>query len=263
MGMRRPIVVANWKMYKTHREAVDFVRDFKRRIEGIKATEMTIAPPFTWLEAVGKELEGTEIRLAAQNVHFESEGPYTGEISPMMLVELGCRYVLVGHSERRRHFCEDAELIKRKLHAVFGVQLIPIFCIGESLEERRRGVTERVLERQLKISLMDLEIDQVAQMVISYEPIWAIGTGETAVPEDADRGAAFVRKVITELYGREAGESIQIQYGGSVTPETAAELIEQANVDGFLVGGASLDPSRFAGIIEAVEMGVGEEVGSD
>ncbi len=252
MAGRRPIVVANWKMHKTVAEARDYLERFLPQIARLTEVEVGLAPPFTALAAVGEELKRTGIQLVAQNMWHEPEGAYTGEVSPLMLKELGCRYVILGHSERRAYFHEDDELINRKLHAAFQHGLLPILCVGEKLEERRAGETEAVLERQVTAALAGLDSEQVAQMVIAYEPVWAIGTGETASPEDADAGAGFIRGLIAQLYDEATAQAIRIQYGGSVTPENISELTKGEHVDGALVGGASLDPERFAAIVKGV-----------
>lgn len=253
--MRQKIIVANWKMYKTKEEALDFIQKLKEKVVGIQKIEIAIAPPFTLLALLRQELEGTEIKLAAQNVYFEREGAYTGEISPPMLKDLGCEYVIVGHSERREYLQETDELINKKLVAAFAFSLVPILCVGESLVQRRSGKTEMVLKLQLQADLRGLKQEEVARMVIAYEPIWAIGTGETALPQDAEAAASFIRQVISSLYDKEVAESVRIQYGGSVKPENIPELIRQPDIDGALVGGASLDPIIFAEIIKRAETG--------
>lgn len=244
------IIAANWKMYKTIAEARQYVRRFRELVAGIAGVEVVIAPSFTALAAVGEELQGTGIGLAAQDMWHEAEGAYTGEVSPLMLRELGCNYVILGHSERRRYFHEDDELVNLKLKAAFQHGLVPILCVGEKLEERRAGQTEALLEGQIGADLAGLSAEQAAQMVIAYEPIWAIGTGETALPEDANAGAGFIRRLIEELYDGATAQAVRIQYGGSVTPENVAELMKEENIDGALVGGASLDPERFAEIVK-------------
>jgi triosephosphate isomerase len=244
------IIAANWKMHKTIAEARQYVQEFRPLIAGIAGVEAVLAPPFTALAAVREELQDTGIKLAAQDMWHQPEGAYTGEVSPLMLKELGCRYVIVGHSERRAYFHEDDELINKKLHAAFQHGLLPLLCVGEKLEERRAGRTEAVLEGQIKANLAGLTAEQVSQMVIAYEPVWAIGTGETASPADANAGAGFIRELISELYDETTARAVRIQYGGSVTPENIAELMKEEHIDGALVGGASLDPAKFAEIIK-------------
>lgn len=244
------IIVANWKMHKTIAEARQYVQKFRELVAGISEVEIILTPPFTALAAVGEGLRNTAIGLAAQDMWHEAQGAYTGEISPLMLKELGCHYVIVGHSERRRYFHEDDELINLKLRAAFRYELWPILCVGERLEERRAGETEAVLERQIRADLAGLSKEQVAQMVIAYEPVWAIGTGETASPQDANDGAGFIRELVKKRYDEATARAVRIQYGGSVTPENVAELMEEEQIDGALVGGASLDPERFAEIVK-------------
>ena len=251
---RRPIIAANWKMHKTIKEAEEFLQRFSERVKEIKHTEIVIAPPFTTLSPLKNMLKGTTLKLAAQNMHFEKKGAYTGEVSPVMLNELGCEYVIIGHSERREHFKEDDELINRKLKAAFEYVLVPILCIGESFAQRRAGETEAVLARQLRADLRSIKREYIEKIVIAYEPIWAIGTGETASPEDAQAGAKFIRKVIKELYDKATAQSVRIQYGGSIKPENISEIIKQPDIDGALVGGASLDADAFAEIIKQTEM---------
>jgi len=250
---RRPIIAANWKMHKTIKEAQAFIEGFLDLVKEIKQAEIVIAPPFTALGLLKHTLRNTAIKLAAQNMHFEEAGAYTGEISPVMLKDLGCEYVIIGHSERREHFKEDDELINKKLKAAFEHALVPILCVGESLAQRRAGQTEAVLERQLRADLRSIKKGQIAKLVIAYEPIWAIGTGETALPQDAQAGARFIRKVIAKLYDEVTAQSVRIQYGGSVKPENITEIIKKPDIDGALVGGASLDPNAFAQIIKRVE----------
>jgi len=249
-GMRGLLIVANWKMHKTVAEAEAFLEAFLPEVGGLEGVEVALAPPFTALAAVAPRLRGSGVKLAAQNMHFAPQGAYTGEISPLMLKELGCRYVILGHSERRGHFGEDDGLINRKLHAAFEYGLIPILCVGETLEERRRGETNSILERQLRAALEGVSQDRAGELVIAYEPVWAIGTGETASPEDAEAGARFLRSLVAKLYDEQTAQRIRVQYGGSVKPENIKALVSQPDVDGALVGGASLDPGQFARIVK-------------
>lgn len=245
--------MANWKMHKTAGEAQAFIEAFLPKVEGLKGVEIAIAPPFTALAAVGRALKERDaaVKLAAQNMHPKPEGAYTGEVSPVMLRDLGCKYVIVGHSERRSHFGEDDRFINEKVLSACEHGLVPILCVGETLEERRAGMTNLVLERQLKGALEGLPADRAKGLVIAYEPVWAIGTGETASPEDAEEGARFLRSLIAELYGEETAASVRVQYGGSVKADNARELLLQPDIDGALVGGASLDPKEFFGIVKA------------
>jgi triosephosphate isomerase len=247
---RTPLVAANWKMHKTLGEAREFLSEFLSRARDVKGVEIAIAPPFTALAAVSQVLRGTSVQLAAQNVHPEPQGAYTGEISPIMLRDVGCHYVIVGHSERRQHFKEDDAFINRKLLSTFEHGLVPILCVGETLEERRAGQAEHVLERQLKAALQGASREHVQRLVIAYEPVWAIGTGETASPDDAQQGARFLRELIASLYDDETASCVRVQYGGSVKPDNARALMTQPDVDGALVGGASLDPETFAEIVK-------------
>jgi len=247
--MRRRLLAANWKMHKTVGEAVAFAEAFLPRVADLEEHEIAIAPPFTALAALGRELEGSRVRLAAQNVHDQPSGAFTGEIAPAMLAELGCAYAIVGHSERRQLFGESSEFVARKAAALFAHGIRPIVCVGETLEEREAGRTFAVLEAQLSVSLDRLEGDQVADAVIAYEPVWAIGTGRTATPAMAQEVHAMIRGGLRRNFGA-AAERVRIQYGGSVKPDNAAELMAQPDVDGALVGGASLDPDSFARIVQ-------------
>ena len=244
---RKPILAANWKMHKTVSEAEAFVADFLPRVADAGDVEIVLAPPATALHAVGRALAGSAVALAAQNVHPEPSGAFTGEIAPGMLAELGCRYGIVGHSERRGLFCETSETVAAKARALLEHDLRPIVCIGETLEQREAGATLGVCEEQLEGSLAGIPAERAAELVIAYEPVWAIGTGRTATPEIAQEAHAFVRGWLGKRFG-EAGQGIRIQYGGSVKSDNVAELMAQADVDGGLVGGASLDPESFAKI---------------
>lgn len=236
-------------MYKTVAEAVNFVNDFKEKTAGITGVEMVLCPPFTALAATAEKLAGTEIALGAQDCYWESEGAYTGEISPVMLKETGCRYVIIGHSERRQYFGETDSTVNKKVRAVLAHGLVPIVCVGELLEEREAGQTEKVVEEQVKGGLAGLSASEAGRIVIAYEPVWAIGTGRTASPGDAQEVISFIRSILRRMFGAEPAESVRIQYGGSVKPGNAAELMAQPDIDGALVGGASLDPGSFAEIV--------------
>jgi len=248
---RRRFLAANWKMHKTVGESVAFARDFLPLVKGA-AAEIAIAPPFTALAALGEALAGSNVALAAQNVHDEARGAFTGEVAPAMLVDVGCAWAIVGHSERRALFGETDAFIARKAAALFAAGLRPIVCVGETLAEREAGRTFAVLETQLAGSLASVPSGRAAELVIAYEPVWAIGTGRTATPEMAQEAHAMIRGW---LRGRFAGaaDAIRIQYGGSVKPDNAAELMAQPDVDGALVGGASLEPESFARIVLAEE----------
>ncbi len=247
--MRIPFIAGNWKMHKTVAETLDYIRRFRELVAGVTDREIMIAPPFTALYAAGRELVGTNIKLGAQNAHWAEKGAFTGEISPVMLKECGVEYIILGHSERRHIFGETDEMIRKRLSGVLSGSLKPILCIGETLEEREAGKTFEVLERQVREALSGFSAEDLQDLVIAYEPVWAIGTGKTATPEQAEEAHRYVRGLLGELFGKDFAEKIRILYGGSVKPENIAELMAQPDVDGALVGGASLDPETFAQIV--------------
>ena len=251
---RLPLIAGNWKMNKTVGEAVDLVREVKKAISGLKEVEVAVAPPFTALYAVRGELEGSPIRLAAQNLYWEEKGAFTGEISPLMLKEVGCDYVIIGHSERRQYFGETDETVNRKIKAALAHNLKVIFCVGETLREREEGKTFSVTERQIEGGLKRLGEEELRDIVIAYEPVWAIGTGKTATPEQAEEVHRFIRGKVQKLYSRKASEEMRIQYGGSVTPENIKGLMNQPNIDGALVGGASLKAEALSKIVRFKEL---------
>jgi len=246
--MRRPILAANWKMQKTTGEAAEFAARFVPLVKDADAVDIVVAPPFTALDRLGQALAGSNVALAAQNVNAEESGAFTGEISPGMLVDLDCRYAIVGHSERRTLYGESDDDVARKAAALFAAGLTPIVCIGESLEEREADRTFEVVERQIDGSLAGLRAESTAELVLAYEPIWAIGTGRTATPEIAQEVHAFVRDRLRRRFGA-AADAIRIQYGGSVKPDNVDALMSQPDIDGALVGGASLDPEAFSRIV--------------
>jgi triosephosphate isomerase len=246
--MRIPIVAGNWKMNTSVAEAISRVEDMKEALERIEGVEKVICPPFISLFPLSKLLSESSIKLGAQNVYFEEKGAFTGEISPLMLKGL-CTYVILGHSERRRYFGEDDELINQKVGAVVKAGLLPILCVGESLTERKKGRTDEVVGRQLKIALEGINF--FPGLVIAYEPIWAIGTGVAAHPEEADDTCGFIRRLLGELYGDE-GRKARIQYGGSVTEDNISSFAQKENIDGALVGGASLKAEEFSHIVQKV-----------
>jgi triosephosphate isomerase len=248
MPERTPYIAANWKMNKTIAEAAEFVDALLPRIAATQS-DVVICPPFPALSEVVERRRGTAVKVAAQNMHEEGSGAFTGEVSAPMLVELDVEAVILGHSERRQHFGETDEALARKVPAALAAGLEPILCVGESEAARDGGETEEVLERQLQTDLAGVESGQLAEVVIAYEPIWAIGTGRTATPEQAQHACAFIRDVL-RMRGARA-DSARILYGGSVKAANAAELMSKQDVDGALVGGASLDPVEFAGIVEA------------
>jgi triosephosphate isomerase len=241
-------------MNKTVAEAIDLVKQLKASLSGVEGVEVAVAPPFTALSAVRKELEGSPIQLAAQNLFWEEKGAFTGEIAPPMLKEVGCHYVILGHSERRQFFGETDETVNRKVRATLSQGLKVIFCIGETLKEREEGKTFAVIERQVPEGLKDIRKEEMKNIVIAYEPVWAIGTGKTATPEQAEEVHRFIRKKLAELYSQEIAEGVRIQYGGSVTPENIKGLMGQENIDGALVGGASLKSETFSKIVRFREM---------
>lgn len=249
---RKPIIAGNWKMNKTHLEAIHFVEELRNRLEpGVYSTrQVVVCPPFTCLRSVQTVLDADdlEIELGAQNMHWETSGAYTGEVSPGMLTALHVKYVIIGHSERREYFFETDEVVNSKLKAAFANKLIPIMCCGETLREREEGFTATKVGTQILEGMKDLTPEQVASMVIAYEPIWAIGTGKTATSEDAQATCRQIREFVREVYEGAAGD-VRIQYGGSVNAGNVDELMAQPDIDGALVGGASLDPTQFARIV--------------
>jgi triosephosphate isomerase len=250
--MRKKIIAANWKMNQTIADTENFLNDFRLEVEDVSGVDIVIAPPFTALAKISELLGGSQkIRTAAQNMYYEASGAYTGEISAQMLRELYVKYVILGHSERRQIFGETDALINKKVIAALESELKPILCVGETLAEREAGRENEVLETQLRGSLAGVTAEQLVEIVIAYEPVWAIGTGKTASTEQAQDCHAHVRKVLAELSDAETAEKVRIQYGGSVKPTNAAELLAQPDIDGALVGGASLDPRGFAEIVKA------------
>ena len=248
--MRKPIIAGNWKMFKTRDEAINFILQVNNKVPSIDQVDSVICAQFTVLRClVKRQLEN--LRIGAQNMHFADEGAYTGEVSGLMLKSIGVSYVIIGHSERRAMFNETDEAINKKLHKAFEVELTPILCVGESLEEREGGLTKKKLEGQLVKDLEGLTKEQVANMVIAYEPIWAIGTGKTATSQVADETCGFVRSVVAKLYDQATADAIRIQYGGSVKTSNIDELMSMPNIDGALVGGASLKAEDFVTLVKA------------
>ena len=247
--MRIPFLAANWKMFKTVHDAVVFIKEFRGMVKDFDDVEIVVAPPFTALHAVAEAARNTNVGVAGQNLHWEKEGAFTGEISAGMLREAGAEYVIIGHSERRRLFGETDETVNRKLVAAIGATLTPIVCIGETLEEREGEQTLPVLDRQIKAGLDGLTGDQVGALVIAYEPVWAIGTGRNATPEQAGEAHAHIRTRIRQWFGGPAADHCHVIYGGSVKPDNIHSLIVHPDVDGALVGGASLDVHGFRDIV--------------
>jgi triosephosphate isomerase (TIM) len=252
---RRPLVSGNWKMHHDHLQSIRTVQDLGLRLSAadVAALDVSVHPAFTSLRSVQTVIEdrGIPVSLGAQHCHHEDQGALTGEVSPPMLARLGVSYVIVGHSERRQFFGQSDEEVAATLRAVLRHAMTPIVCVGETEEEREDGETEARLSAQTTAALGGLPAEQVAGLVIAYEPIWAIGTGRTATAEDAQAACAHLRHVVTELAGAEAAEAVRIQYGGSVRPDNAAELVARPDVDGALVGGASLEAATFAAIVQA------------
>jgi triosephosphate isomerase len=251
---RKPIIAGNWKMNQTHTEAIALVRTMSYELheKDYERVEVVVCPPFTSLRSVQLVLEDEYIPIAlgAQNLHWEDEGAYTGEVSGGFLKALHCTYAIVGHSERRKLFGETDETVNKRLEAAFRHGLVPIFCVGETLEEREGGSTESVVERQVRDGLTGFSNERVGSIVVAYEPVWAIGTGRAATPEDANETISFIRKTLASTAGDDVAQLIRIQYGGSVTPGNIAQLMGQPEIDGALVGGASIDPKSFAMIVK-------------
>jgi triosephosphate isomerase len=244
--MRKWIVAGNWKMHNTIAESVALARAVKEGTAGLKTGEVVVAPPFTALKSVGDTLRGSNVALAAQNMYCEDKGAYTGEVAPLMLKDVGCTYVIIGHSERRKYFIESDETINLKVKKALATGLKPIVCVGETDGERNKGVTEAVVNRQVRGALAG--IDKLDNVVIAYEPVWAIGTGVVATPAQAEDVHDFIRRLLVEIYGCIAAD-VRILYGGSVTKDNITELIAMEDIDGALVGGASLKADGFLGII--------------
>jgi triosephosphate isomerase (TIM) len=245
LAKRKPLMAGNWKMYKTVPEAVELVTGLRKNLSDVKDTEVLVCVPFTDISAVSQALKGASIAYGAQNLHWESKGAFTGEISAPMLKDAGCKYVIVGHSERRQYFGETDETVNKKMKSAFQAGITPIVCVGETLQEREKGVTTQVIEKQVKNGLPGMTPEQAKTVVIAYEPVWAIGTGKTATPQQAEEVHAAIRKMYAGMYGAEAAEAIRILYGGSVKPDNVSELMKQPNIDGGLVGGASLEIDSF------------------
>jgi triosephosphate isomerase len=245
--MRKPIIAGNWKMFKTAAETRAFVRTFRPKVDNLKDREVVLCAPFTSLWALVEELKGSQVAVGAQNAHWEEKGAYTGEVAVGMLKEIGVRYVVVGHSERRQYFGETDATVNKRTLAVLAGGLTPISCIGETLQERESNQTFKVLERQVRESLKGLT--SPADGVIAYEPVWAIGTGKTATPAQAEEAHNFIRKEFAKLYTDATAQAVRILYGGSVKPDNMASLMKQKDIDGGLVGGASLEADGFARIV--------------
>jgi triosephosphate isomerase (TIM) len=251
--MRIPFIAGNWKMFKTVQEAVVFVKELRSAVKDVNDVEIVVAPPFTAVHAVAEAARNSNIGVAAQDLYWEREGAFTGEVSAPMIKEAGAEYVIVGHSERRRLFGESDAIVNRKTSAAIAAGLTPIVCIGETLEERERNETLAVLDRQIKDGLDGIGAAQLAELVVAYEPVWAIGTGRSATPEQAQEAHAFIRDTLGKLSDATTAGRIRIQYGGSVKVDNARAIMSQPDIDGALVGGASLDARSFAQIVQAAD----------
>ena len=249
--MRKRIIAGNWKMNMNHKDAEKLARDIVERVADVTDVEVAVCPPFTSLSVVQNVIKDTAVSLGAQNMHWEEKGAYTGETSANMLLTLGCNYVILGHSERRAYFHETDEIIARKIKAAIESGLTPIVCVGETRTEREDGITEKVVEKQVRGAFSDLSPEMFDGTVIAYEPVWAIGTGLTATSEQAQQVHAFIRKLLGDIFGTGIAEKTRIQYGGSMKPSNAHELLNQPDIDGGLIGGASLDAESFEGIIKS------------
>jgi triosephosphate isomerase len=247
---RKVIIAGNWKMNKTASEAKKLIEELKPLVAELNNVEIGVAPPFTSLAAAVEAAKGSNIKVGAQNVHWATNGAFTGEISAAMLKEVGVDFVITGHSERRQYFGETDETVNQRTKAALAAGLQVIVCIGELLEEREGNKTECVLETQLKGGLNGISAEDMANIVIAYEPVWAIGTGKTATPEMAEETQAFCRKVLADMYGQALADTVRIQYGGSMKADNSGELVAQADIDGGLIGGASLDAASFAALIK-------------
>lgn len=249
---RTPIIAGNWKMFKTATEAVLFVNEVKGKAE-VEGVQSVICAPFTALPALVEAVKGTNLKVGAQNLHYEDNGAYTGEVSGIMLNDLGVDFVIIGHSERRAYFAETDEIVSKKVRAAFRHHLIPIVCVGEKLEEREAGQTKEVVRVQTEAAFRGLAATEAAQVVVAYEPIWAIGTGKSSTAEDANEVIGYIRGVIRDLFDASTADQVRIQYGGSVKPNNIREYMQQPEIDGALVGGASLEPASYVALVEGAK----------
>ncbi|MDY0395961.1 triose-phosphate isomerase [Virgibacillus halophilus] len=249
--MRKKVIAGNWKMNKLAADAKQFVADAAGKLPKSENVEAIVCAPFLYLPELVKQTEGTDLKIAAQNMHYEENGAFTGEISPSMLKDSGVTHVVIGHSERRQYFAETDETVNKKVHAAFAHELTPIVCVGETLEQREANETNSHVEKQVRAAIAGLAEDQVAETIIAYEPIWAIGTGKTATSEQANEVCTHIRQVVAKNVSEKAAEQLVIQYGGSVKPANVDELLAQSDIDGALVGGASLEVDSFLQLVEA------------
>lgn len=249
---RTKVIAGNWKMFKTVPEATSFIEAVKGQVE-VEGVESVICAPFTNLPALVEAVKGTNIKIGAQNLHFEDNGAFTGEISGLMLKDLGVDYVVIGHSERRQYFNETDETVNKKVHAAFRHGLTPIVCVGEKLEEREADQTKDVCKVQTEAAFAGVAADQAAQVIVAYEPIWAIGTGKSSTAQDANEVIAYIRSIVKGLYNEDVANAVVIQYGGSVKPANVAEYLGQSDIDGALVGGASLEPDSYIALVQGAK----------
>jgi triosephosphate isomerase len=250
--MRKPFIAGNWKMNMNTASAVSLASGLVKELEGVDSVDVAVCPPFVYLQAVAAALSASNIALGSQNVYFEEKGAFTGETSCDMLKDVCCTYAIIGHSERRHVMGETDELINKKISAAINSGLLPVFCVGELLEERQAGTTNDVVARQVKKGLEGICNERIQAVTIAYEPVWAIGTGLTATPEQAQEVHAMIRGLLTDMYGEDIAQSLRIQYGGSAKPDNTAELMSQPDVDGLLVGGASLKVEDFAAMVKTI-----------
>lgn len=248
--MRKPIIAGNWKMHKTLKEAESFLEEVKNKVPANEVVESVVCAPYLFLPSLVEKAKGTDVKIGAQNMHFEDSGAFTGEISPVALKDIGVQYVIIGHSERREMFNETDESVNKKVLAAFKHGLIPIICCGETLEQREKGETNHLVGNQVKRALQGLTEEQAEQVVIAYEPIWAIGTGKSSTAKDANEVCGHIRQVIGEQFSEKVASKVRIQYGGSVKPANIKEFMHEEHIDGALVGGASLDPESFLQLLE-------------
>ncbi|UAC47803.1 triose-phosphate isomerase [Bacillus aquiflavi] len=249
--MRKPIIAANWKMNKTLLEATSFIEQVKGEVLPKSKVDSVVCPPALFLAQLVELVKNSDLEISAQNMHFEESGAFTGEISPKALEDIGVKYVIIGHSERREMFNETDETVNKKVLAAFNYHLTPIVCVGENLQQYEKGETKRIVGSQVKMAFAGLTEQQVKQAIIAYEPIWAIGTGKSSTAKAANEVCGYIRRVVAEQFSKEAAESIRIQYGGSVKPENIKEFMSEPNIDGALVGGASLEAQSFLQLLEA------------
>lgn len=248
--MRKPLMAGNWKMHKNIPEAIAMVKELKPMIADVKDVDVLICPVFTAVYPLANEVKGSNIHIGAQNVYWEPKGAFTGEIAVNMLADAGASFVIIGHSERRQYFCETDETVNKRTKATLDAGLIPIVCVGETLQERESDNTFKVIEKQVRDGIKNFSKEEAGKIVIAYEPVWAIGTGKTASPQQAQEVHEFIRNIYSQMYGADIADKVRILYGGSVKPDNVSELMKQKDIDGGLVGGASLEASSFAKLVK-------------